>query len=143
MRGFKIFHGPLQFVQKSVGVFGFFLGANRLLGRSLHQASDAFGILVMRLRNLGDGWLELRQQVQQLGFPVSRNVFGRLNSRFGLLNVLVSHLCPLSYFFRCRFRFTDTLEWGGLKNNLRFLKTRLLSIFHALTRRQAIVDSKV
>ena len=64
MRRFKIFHGLFQFVQKSVGVFRFFLGANRFVGRSLDQTSDAPGILVMRLRNLGDGWLELRQQIQ-------------------------------------------------------------------------------
>src|SRR6267378_7187399 len=94
MRRFKIFHGPLQFAQKSVGVFRFFLGVNRLLGRSLHETSYALSIVVMRLRNLGDGWLKLRQQIEQLGFPISRNVFGRLNSRFGLLNVLVSHLWP-------------------------------------------------
>jgi NAD(P)-dependent dehydrogenase (short-subunit alcohol dehydrogenase family) len=43
----------------------------------------------MRLRNLGDGWFELRQQVQQLGFPVGRNIFGRRNSRFGLLDALL------------------------------------------------------
>src|SRR6266498_3072211 len=40
------------------------LGANRFVGRSLHQTRDALGVLVMRLRNLGDGWLELRQQIQ-------------------------------------------------------------------------------
>ena len=64
MRRLKIFHGLFQFVQKFVRVFRFFLGANRFPGRSLNQASDAVGIFVMRLRNLGDGWLELRQQVQ-------------------------------------------------------------------------------
>src|SRR5438034_10596472 len=98
MRRLKIIRGPLQFTQKSVGVFRFFLGVNRFVGRSLHETSDAPGILVMSLRNLGYGWLELRQQVQQLGFPIGRKITGRLNSCFGLLNVLVSHLCPPSYF---------------------------------------------
>src|SRR5205823_4462354 len=35
MRRLKIIHGPFQFVQKSIGVFRFFLGANRFVGRSL------------------------------------------------------------------------------------------------------------
>ncbi len=64
MRRFKVFHGLFQFVQKSLVQLRFRLGANRFFGRSFHQTSDAPGILVMRLRNLGDGWLELRQQIQ-------------------------------------------------------------------------------
>ena len=64
MRRLKIIHGLFQFVQKSVGVFRFFLGANRFLGRGLHKTGNAPGILVMSLRNLGDLWLELRQQIQ-------------------------------------------------------------------------------
>jgi len=45
MRRFKALHGLCQFVQKLL--FRFFLGANRFLSRSLDQASDAPGILVM------------------------------------------------------------------------------------------------
>ena len=45
MRRFKPLHGLCQFVQKLL--FRFFLGANRFLSRSLDQASDAPGILVM------------------------------------------------------------------------------------------------
>jgi len=92
MRRFKILYRLFQFMQKSVGVFRFFLRVNRFVCRRLHQASDALGIFLMRLRNLGDCWLELRQQVQQLGFPVGRNIFGRCNSCFGLLDVFVSHV---------------------------------------------------
>ena len=64
MRRFKLFHRSFQFVQRSLDRFRFFLGANRFLGRSLHQTGDALGVLSMSLRNLGDGWLELRQQIQ-------------------------------------------------------------------------------
>ncbi len=77
MRRFKIFHGLFQFVQKSLDQFRLFLGANRFLGRSLDQTGDAPGIVVMRLRNLGDGGLELRQQAQQLSFLIGRDISGR------------------------------------------------------------------
>ena len=49
MRRLKGFHGLFQFVRKSLDPFRFFLGANRFLGRSLHQAGDALGILLMSL----------------------------------------------------------------------------------------------
>ena len=57
MRRFKIFHRLFQFVQMALGQFRFFLGANRFVRRSLNQTGDALGIVVMCLRNLGDGWL--------------------------------------------------------------------------------------
>ena len=60
--------------------FRFFLGANRFLGRSLHQAGNALGMVMMSLRNLSDLRLELRQQAQQLGLFIGRDISGRLNS---------------------------------------------------------------
>src|SRR5437870_5922449 len=74
MRPFEIFRGLFQFVQKSLGQFRLFLVVNRFLGRSLDQTGDAPGIVVMRLRNLGDGGLNFDSKPSNSAF-LSAGIF--------------------------------------------------------------------